>query len=350
MGGRAARSDAVTEPNDKTKKPAVPRVEVIRKAPGPQLVSPRPVVPAPRPNVSPAPRPVTPTGAPVAPRLAPTPSVLPPRPSGPRAGPGRGPPRGGFRSGPSTPRPPPTAEAISALAKKERVPYRIARGDLEGKMKCRIWKKLHQEEAKRFDQAHALMEQHPNLDLTEAFGVVQSGMTVDDFLARRARAKRRDEVKKARASVDGAAIDGFIQQLIDTKTELSLVLGERTVLDLITAVQPVAFECERSGRIEKLQVVVVTARQTWEALASIERDPKLAQKPTPVARQPSRRPVSDPRPLLECVGKKTRFTLRNGIILELPLLAVGPFDVLLGDVQAPLFVPLHAMLSWAPAA
>ena len=33
------------------------------------------------------------------------------------------------------------------------MPYRIARGDLEGKMKCRIWKKLHAEEAKRFDQA-----------------------------------------------------------------------------------------------------------------------------------------------------------------------------------------------------
>ncbi len=217
-------------------------------------------------------------------------------------------------------------------------------------MKCRIWKKLHQEEAKRFDQAHALMEQHPNLDLTEAFGVVQSGMTVDDFLARRARAKRRDEVKKARASVDGAPIDTFITSLIEKKTELSLVLGERTVLDVLTAVQPVAFECERSGRVEKLQLVVLTTRQTWEAMApTLERDAKLSQKPTPVARQPSRRPVSDPRPLLDHVGKKVKIVLRNGIGLTLPLMAVGPFDVLLGEPEAPLFVPLHAMLSWAAA-
>jgi len=231
------------------------------------------------------------------------------------------------------------------------VPFRIAKGDLEGKMKCRIWKKLHAEEAKRFDQAHTLMEQHPNLDLTEAFGVVQSGMTVEDFLARRARAKRRDEVKKARASVDGAPIDAFIAGLIEKKTELTLVLGERTVLDVITAVQPVAFECERSGRVEKLQLVVLTTKQTWDALApQLERDPKLAQKPTPVARQPSRRPMSDPRPLLDHVGKPVKIVLRNGITVSLPLLAVGPFDVLLGDEAAPLFVPLHAMLSWAPVA
>ena len=49
----------------------------------------------------------------------------------------------------------------SGLAKKEKVPYRIARGDLDGKMKCRVWRKLHAEEAKRFDQAYLLMEKHP---------------------------------------------------------------------------------------------------------------------------------------------------------------------------------------------
>ncbi|MBE2253726.1 MAG: hypothetical protein IAE78_29625 [Myxococcus sp.] len=217
-------------------------------------------------------------------------------------------------------------------------------------MKCRIWKKLHAEEARRFDQAFTLMEQHPTLELTEAFGVVQSGLTVEEFLARRVRAKRRDEVKKARGSVDAGPIDAFITSLIEAKTELSLVLGERTVLDVITAVQPVSFECERSGRVEKLQLVVLAARPTWEALSgALERDPKLAQKPTPVARQPSRRPVSDPRPLLDHLGKTLKVVLRNGITLTQPLLAVGPFDVLLGEAAAPLFVPLHAMLSWATA-
>lgn len=230
------------------------------------------------------------------------------------------------------------------------MPNRIAKGDLEGKMKCRIWKKLHAEEAKRFDQAFTLMEQHPNLDLTEAFGVVQSGLSVEDFLARRARAKRRDEVKKARASVEGAVIDAFVASLIEKKTEASLVLGERTVLDVLTGVQAVAFECERAGRIEKLQVVLLTNRATWDALSSqVERDPRLAQKPPPVARQPARRPVSDPRPMLEHVGKPVKLVLRNGVTLSLPLLAVGPFDVLVGETQNPVFVPLHAMLSWTAA-
>lgn len=349
----------MNEPNDKSRKPA-PRVEVIRKGPAPvrpvtpSSAGPRPVVPvAPRTTSGAAiPRPVSPGPTPTGPiPTGPTPigsSSPGVRPSSPRpAGGGRSGPRSFRPSGP--PRPPPTPEAIAALAKKERVPYRIARGELEGKMKCRIWKKLHQEEARRFDQAFSLMEQHPNLELTEAFGVVQSGLSVDDFLARRARAKRRDEVKKARASVDGGPIDAFIASLIEKKTELSLVLGERTVLDVITGVQPVAFDCERSGRVEKLQVVVVATRVTWEGLAgAIERDARLAQKPAPVARQPSRRPVSDPRPLLDHVGKALKVVLRNGITLTQPLVAVGPFDVLLGEPEAPLFIPLHAMLSWSP--
>ena len=354
----------MTDPTDKTKKPA-PRVEVIRKGPAPGVVpvaprpAPRPVAPTAARTVSSTSSPVVPTSSAVVPTAAPgapartisSTGIPAARASGPRP-PGRGPPRsGGFRSGPSIPRPPPTPEGITLLARKERVPFRIARGELEGKMKCRIWKKLHAEEAKRFDQAFTLMEQHPNLELTEAFGVVQSGLSVEDFLARRARAKRRDEVKKARGSVDGAAIDALITSFIENKTELCLVLGERTVLDVITAVQPVAFECERSGRIEKLQLVVLATRQTWDELAnSIERDPKLSQKPTPVARQPSRRPVSDPRPLLEHLGKPVKLVLRNGITLTQPLVAVGPFDALLGDEKSPLFVPLHAMLSWAPAA
>ncbi|MDX2009742.1 MAG: hypothetical protein SFW67_06115 [Myxococcaceae bacterium] len=349
----------MNDPNDKNKRPG-PRVEVIRKGPG-APVAPRPVAPAP------APRPVAPT-APVAPRVVPvSPAAAPARtvsgsmpmvsprpgmgPVGPRPSrpgpPGRGPPRaGGFR-GPSTPRPPPTPEAIVALAKKERVPNRIAKGELEGKMKCRIWKKLHAEEARRFDQAFTLLEQHPTLELTDAFGVVQSGLSVDEFLARRARAKKRDEVKKARSSVDGAPIDAFIQGLIESKAELSIVLGERTTLDLLTAVQPVSFEGERSGRLEKIQVVLLAHRATWEALANqIERDPRLAQKPTPVARQPSRRPVNDPRPMVDAVGKDVKFVLRNGITVTQRLNAVGPYDVLVGDEASPLFIPLHAMLSW----
>lgn len=353
--------------SDRTKKPPLPQVQVIRKPAGapvaptpttvrpqvspvparPSPVAPTPVVkPAtPRPSAAVAPRPVTATPAPrvVAPSGAPRPAA----PSGPRPGgrpPFRGPPR------PTTPRPPPTADAIAALAKKERVPNRIAKGELEGKMKCRIWKKLHAEEAKRFDQAWTLLEATPGLDLADAFGIVQSGMSVEDFKARRARAKRREAIKEARATVSPEVIDAFVEARITEKTELSFVMGERTVLDVLTAVAPVSFTGERTGQHEKLQVVVLTRKSTWDALLPrLERDPKLAQKPASVARQPARRPVSDPRAFLSQVGRRISLQLRNGIRLEQPLLSVGPFDVLLGAAGDELFVPLHAMLSWTPA-
>jgi hypothetical protein len=351
----------------------LPAVEVIRKpaAPG-GPVAPRPVAPQPHPALTPAPRapvaprpvqpvqPVQPAAAarPAGSELSPRPSpgrpMSPPRSSPPRGGPpGRGPPaRGGFggkprfASAPSN-RPPPTADQIAILAKKERVPARIAKGELEGKMKARIWKKLHAEEARRFDQAWQLMEQHPHLDLQQAFGVVQSGMPVEEFLARRARVKKKEEVKVARTAVVGDAIDAWIQARIADKAELAFVLGERTAMDALTGVEPVAFTLERSGRLEKLQVVVLALRPTWEKLVpTLTRDPRLAQKPTPVARQPARRPVADPRPFQPLIGRKLWLELRNGLQLNAPLLAVGPFDLLLGTAGDELFVPLHALLRW----
>lgn len=305
------------------------------------------------PRASPV-RPVTPSTVRPATPAAPTASVPVPRSSprppssgAPRAGgkpPFRGPPR------PAVPLPPPTAEAIAALAKKERVPNRIARGELEGKMRCRIWKKLHAEEAKRFDQAWTLLEATPGLDLADAFGIVQSGMTVEEFRARRARARRREAIKEARSTVEAAAIDGFITDRITEKSELAIVLGERTALDLITAVAPVTFTTERNGQLEKLHVVVVSRKSTWDRLLpGLQREARLSQKPASVARQPARRPVSDPRVFLPHLGQSVALQLRNGIKLELPLLNVGPFDLLLGSAGDELFVPLHAIVSWAPS-
>lgn len=217
-------------------------------------------------------------------------------------------------------------------------------------MKCRIWKKLHAEEAKRFDQAWTLLEATPGLELADAFGVVQSGMSVEEFKARRARAKRREAIKEARATVSPEAIDAFVSARIADKSEVSFVMGERTVLDVLTAVAPVSFTGERTGEHEKLQVVALTRKSTWDQLLpKLERDSRLAQKPAVVARQPARRPVSDPRAFLGHVGQVVSLQLRNGIKLEQPLLAVGPFDVLVGSPGEELFVPLHAMLTWAPA-
>lgn len=322
---------------DKTKpRPPAPQVQVIRKPAG------APATPA----AVPVRRAVTPGPSAARPTPSVQPSTTAPRPSA-GAKPGGKPP---FRGPPRTPRPPPTPDAIAALAQKERVPARIAKGELEGKMKCRIWRKLHAEEAARFDEAWALAEKTPGLELADAFGVVQSGMTVDEYRARRARARKREAIKEARANVAPETIDAFIAARIAEKTELCVVMGERTAIDVLTEVQPVSFTGERSGKIEKLHVVALARKATWEALApKLERDSMLAQKPAQVSRQPSRRPVSDPRAFVGHQGQRLTVQLRNGIKLTEPLIAVGPFDVLLGTEGAELFVPLHAMLSWAPA-
>ncbi len=355
-------------------RPKKPPVEIVRRPAGAPAPAPRPVIsPTPRP-VSPrgpvVPRPASPTVSPTvsptaspsvapAPRPASAPSAAPaaaPRPfsdrpsfdrGGDRSGPPRGRAGGGFPRPARPPGPPPTSEQINALAKRERVPARIAKGELEGKMKCRIWKKLHAEEAKRFDQAYTLMEKTPGLELAEAFGVNQAGVSVEEFRERRARVKKKEEVKVARTSVDPAVIEKFLGDLVTAKAELTLVLGERTVVDAITAVEPVAFQLEKSGRLEKLQVVALCKKSMWDKQGPhFERDAKLAQKPLPVARQPARRPVSDPRPFLEHLGKPVSFLLRNGLRLELPLRGVGPFDVLLGTEGEELFVPLHGIVKW----
>ena len=217
-------------------------------------------------------------------------------------------------------------------------------------MKCRIWRKLHAEEARRFDQSYALMEKHPELDLADAFGVVQSGKTVGEFLAKKARGKVKTEIKEARSALPGEAIDRFLSSLKEGQQELAIVLGDRTLVDKLMEIQPLAFIFERAGRVEKLQVVVLSEKTHWERLgATVERDPKLMRKPVAVQRQPDRRPVADPRAFLPQVGHRVRIELRNGIAIAHKLNAVGPFDVLLATDSGELFVPLHAMLRWSDA-
>ena len=212
-----------------------------------------------------------------------------------------------------------------ALAKREKVPYRIARGDLEGKMKCRVWRKLHAEEAKRFDLAYALMEKHPELGLPDAFALVQSGMSIDELQQRRVRTQKKAAVKEARGSVPGNAVDTYLAALIAEKVEVAVVLGDRTLVDVLAQSEPIAFKLERSGRLEKLQVVLLARRPLWDPLApTLERDQKLSQKPLPIVRQPERRPFSDPRAFMSSVGQEISLTLRNGIKLKQTLVAVGP--------------------------
>jgi hypothetical protein len=236
---------------------------------------------------------------------------------------------------------------IDELARRERVPARIAKGELDGKMKCRIWKKLHAEEARRFDKAYTLMGTNPELSLADAFGIVQSGLPVDQFMQRRARVKKKEEVKKARGAVAGDAVEALLNEWMSGPAELMVVLAERTAIDVLKGVERVSFQFEKLGQTEKLQVVALAPRAVWEAKgAAFERDPKLTQTPAPVTRQPARRPYSDPRPFQAWVGKTIGVTLRNGLILELPLLAVGPFDLILGTAKEEIFLPLHAVAKW----
>ncbi|TSC32275.1 hypothetical protein FOF48_09525 [Corallococcus sp. Z5C101001] len=348
---------------------------VPRPTPGP-APTPKPsglAAPAPRPATpvaptglsAPMPRP-TPGPATTAPAAPPRPAgaVAPgftpgasPRPAAPR-GPGMGgPPRPGgppgrFGPRPSTPRPPPTPEQILALATREHVPARIAKGELEGKMKARIWRKLHAEEAKRFDQVYELMGQTAGLSLGDAFGILQSGLTVAEFMARKERSQRKAAIKQARGQVDNALVADFLGAFIEQKTELSVVLAERSLLDTLLSEEAIAFTFERTGRLEKLQVVLIARRGDWERLMpTLERDAKLTQKPAQVARQPDKRPYSDPRPFLPHIGQTVKLTLRNGITVAAPLLRVGRFDVLLGEPGHELFIPLHALLRFeAPPA
>jgi hypothetical protein len=236
---------------------------------------------------------------------------------------------------------------VNALAKKERVPARIAKGDLEGKMRTHIWRKLHADEAKRFTLAYELMEKMSGLDLADAFGIIQSGKSAEEFLARKARGQMKTAIKEARGTVAREGIDAFVQALVKEKSEVAIVLSERTLFDVVASEGPVAFSLERTGRLEKLQIVLLTRRTTWERVsAGLERDPKLAKKPQGVPREPEKRPVADPRPFMAHVGAPVRLELRNGMALKLPLLAVGPFDVLVGQPGEEVFVPLHAMVKW----
>jgi hypothetical protein len=194
------------------------------------------------------------------------------------------------------------------------------------------------------------MESNPALGFEDAFGVLQSGLAPAQFLERKAKTQKKTAVKQARSTASNEAVDAFLKSLIDQQAELSVVLDERTLEDELQAVERVAFLFKRSGRREKLQVLVLARREVWERTsASVSRDPQLTQRPAPIIRQPERRAVSDPRPFTEQVGRAVELVLRNGLTLRQRLRAVGPYDLVVGDEQSELLVPLHAIVRWSPA-
>jgi hypothetical protein len=214
-------------------------------------------------------------------------------------------------------------------------------------MKCRVWRKLHPDEARRFDQVYELMGTNPALGFEDAFGVLQSGLPPAEFLQRKAGSEKKTAIKQARTAVSGEAIDDLVRRLIQDRSQLAVVLSARTLSDVLVAVERTVFSFARAGRVQKLEVVLLTRSETWATIApSAETDPAVAKNPGPIIRQPEKRPVSDPRPFLDAIGQKLGLLLRNGLKLQLPLQAAGPFDLLLGTEKSELIVPLHAIVKW----
>lgn len=214
-------------------------------------------------------------------------------------------------------------------------------------MRTHIWRKLHAEEAKRFDQVYALIDKNPTLDLQDAFAVVQAGITVEEYAERKARQQKKADVKVARAQVPNEPIASWLSGVSSQKAELSVVQAERTLLDVLVSDEPVALNFEKNGRMEKLKVVLLARKAYWEKLSpTLERDQKLSNKPMNIARQPEKRPVSDPRLFTDKIGQPLHLTLRNGIQLNRMLAQAGPFDLILGSGDEELLVPLHAIVRW----
>ena len=218
-------------------------------------------------------------------------------------------------------------------------------------MKCRIWRKLHAEEARRFDQVYALMESNPALGFEDAFGVLQSGLPPAEFLERKAKTQKKTAVKQARSAISNEAVDAFLRELVEQRAPLSVVFEDFVFEDQLEAVERVAFQFHGRGRCEKLQVLVLARREIWEEISSsTSRDAQLAEQPAPIVRQPERRAVSDPRPFAEHIGTTVELVLRNGLKIGQPLRAVGPYDLIVGTQRAELLVPLHAIVRWSPVA
>jgi hypothetical protein len=144
-------------------------------------------------------------------------------------------------------------------------------------------------------------------------------------------------------------VNSLLQALIEQGAELSVVLAEQTLQDVLQSVERVAFDFKQSGRLEKLQVILIARQEVWERVfSSVHHDPALVADPAPIIRQPERRAFTDPRPFAEHAGHPIELVLRNGLTLRQVLRAVGPFDLILGGVNSELLVPLHGIVRWTP--
>ena len=136
-------------------------------------------------------------------------------------------------------------------------------------------------------------------------------------------------MKEARSAVSASQVDGWLAAAAAEKVPLAL-LADRTPLDPPQH-PPGGHVVDLAGDGE--DGLALASMDGFDAivldvlLPRLQRDARLAQKPVAVAREPDRRPHSDPRSFLPAVGQRVRLALRNGFSLEESLTSVGPYDL-----------------------
>ncbi|MFB1482972.1 hypothetical protein [Corallococcus sp. RDP092CA] len=162
--------------------------------------------------------------------------------------------------------------------------------------------------------------------------------------------RRRLDIRTAREEVSPAAIDTFVQNLINSQATVVGLMRDRTLVDNLQETRPLAFRFRLNGRIEKLELLLLAKHSAWRTMGMAHVHlPELAKGGQRAKATPARRPVADPRPFLPSIGKPLVLVLRNGMVLHLPLLTVGPFDLLLGWSGNEVLVHLHAITFWETA-
>ncbi|AEI65372.1 hypothetical protein [Corallococcus macrosporus] len=161
---------------------------------------------------------------------------------------------------------------------------------------------------------------------------------------------RRLDIRTAREEVSPAAINAFVQHLINSQATVVGFMRGRTLVDNLQDTHPLAFRFRFNGRIEKLEFLLLAKHSAWCHMGMAHTHlSELAKEGRRAKAAPARRPIADPRPFLSSVGKPLVLVLRDGMVLHLPLLAVGPFDLLLGLPGNEVLVHLHAITFWEAA-
>ncbi len=217
-------------------------------------------------------------------------------------------------------------------------------------MTCQQWRAIHPSDASRYRRAYEVVDKFPNMSLETALSLVASGKDPAEYLAEKAKPSPRKLVHAARRAVSNAAIEAYFRRLIAGRMQVSVTLLSKTFADVLVGDRPTELQFANAGPVKKIEVVSMVEQAAVDRYPPAKVDAAIAAKVQPGPRTPDARPVSDPRPLVPLVGKVVEAALRNGVTYRLPLAGVGPFDLLLGESGREVFVPLHALLSWQPAA